>query len=195
MRPSRSKLAWVVLGVASLAPTGADARKAPKAPPPPNADQQEVVAAIVNDTFPRPRREPFRFALCLDVQIAPAFDEDAAPPPPARRGRRAPAPEAPPPPILRGAPAELVAGLARPWRVVASALACRLDPRQPYTLNDAAHTAAQLVTVHLAPEVSSGTVRVEWTDSHDPTATSSRDCTAAHTPRGWSVHCGGTWFQ
>jgi hypothetical protein len=188
---------WVCLAVFA---TSAQARKVAKrrAPPPPNADQQEVVAQIVNETFRRPRGQPLTLALCLDVQIAPAFDEDAAPaPPPPRYGRRKPAPlpELPPLPIIRGAPPELVAALARPWRVVASALACRLDPREPFAMNDAAHTPAQLVTVHLAPDVASGTVQIEWTSGLDSKANGSRDCTATHAPRGWSVHCGGTWFQ
>jgi hypothetical protein len=203
MSRGRTKPTVIVaaLCVAAFASAHAEARKAgkaPKAPPPPNADQQVVVAEIVNDTFPRPKRAPLTLALCLDVQIAPAFDEDAAPPPPpSRRGgrRRAPVPEAPPLPIIRGAPPELVEHLARPWRVVASALSCRLDPRQPFALNDASHTPAELVTVHLAPDVASGTIKIDWTDGHDPTAASSRDCTAMRAPRGWSVHCGGTWFQ
>jgi hypothetical protein len=194
-------VATLALGVVALAATttkGRQAAKASKAPPPPSADQQIVIAQIVNDTFPRPRREPAALALCLDVQIATAIDEDAEPPPPPRHrrdGRKPPAPLPPPLPIIRGAPSELVTGLARPWRVVASALSCRLDPRQPFTLNDAAHTPAQLVTVHLAPDVASGTIKIDWTDGHDPTAVSSRDCTATRGPRGWSVHCGGTWFQ
>jgi hypothetical protein len=188
---------WVCLAAFA---TSAQARKAtkPKAPPPPNADQQEVVAQIVNETFPRPRGQALPLALCLDVQIAPAFDEDAAPPPPPpRHGRRKPPPlpELPPPPIIRGAPPELVTALARPWRAVASALSCRLDPRAPFTMNDAAHTPARLVTVHLAPEVASGTIQIDWTSGHDSTANGSRDCTATRAPRGWSVHCGGTWFQ
>ena len=188
-----------VFCLAALASAHAEARKAarPKAPPPPNADQQIVVTEIVNQTFPRPKREPLTLALCLDVQIGPAFDEDAVPPLTPRRGarKRAPAPVPPPVPIVRGAPPELVARLARPWRLVASASACRLDPRHPIALDDAQHTAAQLVTVHLAPDVSVGTIKIDWTDGHDPTATASRDCTAARDPRGLTVHCGGTWFN
>jgi hypothetical protein len=197
-RTKRTIAAVFAWGCLAVLATNALARRAgkPKAPPPPNADQQEVVAQIVNETFRRPRGQPLTLVLCLDVQIAPAFDEDAAPPPPPRHGRRKPAsPEVPPPPVIRGAPSELVAALARPWRVVASALACRLDPRAPFTMKDAAHTPAQLVTVHLAPEVASGTVQIDWTSGLDSTANGSRDCTATHAPRGWSVHCGGTWFQ
>ena len=184
---------------AAFAPARAEARKpakSAKAPPPPSADQQEVVAAIVADTFPRPKREPLMLSLCLDVDIAPAVDEDA-PPPPRRRGKlkRAVAIEQPPPRIIRGAPAELVTRLARPWRVVASALTCRLDPRRPIALGDAGHTPAQLVTVHLVPDVAAGTSKIEWTEGADATAANSRDCTAARGPRGWSVRCGGTWFQ
>jgi hypothetical protein len=198
---TKPTVAALVLFEVAFASTSAHARKAAKAPVAPptlNADQQAVVTEIVNDTFRRPRREPLTLALCLDVQLAQAFDEDAAPPPPPpRRGRHKPAPlpETPPLPIIRGAPPELVAALARPWRVVASALSCRLDPRETFTLNDAAHRPAQLVTLHLAPDVASGTVRIDWTDGHDPTAGSSRDCTATRVPRGWSVHCSGTWFQ
>jgi hypothetical protein len=188
--------------LAALASAHAEARKPakPKAPPPPNADQQTVVAQIFNDTFPRPKREPFTLALCLDVQIAPLVDEDAAPLfalPRRDTGKRPRKPEPPPPPVFRvqGAPPELIERLVRPWRLVASASACRLDPRQPIALNDEHHTAAQLVTVHLVPDVAVGSIRIEWTDSHDPTAGSSRDCTVARGPRGWDVHCGGTWFQ
>jgi hypothetical protein len=197
---TKSMVAAVALCVAALASVHAEARKPakPKVPAPLSADQQSVVAEIVGQTFPLPKREPLTLALCLDVQIAPAIDEDAAPPPPVRRGgrKRAQRPEPPPPlPIVRGAPPELVTRLARPWRVVASASACRLDPRQPIALPDEHHTAAQLVTVHLAPDAAVGTIKIDWTDSHDPTATASRDCTAAHGPRGWTVNCGGTWFS
>jgi hypothetical protein len=185
--------------VAALAPARADARKGkPKAPPPPTADQQIVVAQIVNETFPRPKHEPLTLALCLDVQIADAVDEDALPPPPKRRPRKRPVvpeSEVPRPPVVRGAPPELVDRLARSWRLVASASSCRLDPRQPIALPDAQHTAAQLVTVHLAPDVAVGTIKVDWSDGRDPTAAASRDCTAARAPRGWEVHCGGTWYQ
>jgi hypothetical protein len=187
----------------AAAPATGWARKpvrAAKAPPTPNADQQEVVAAIVNDSFPRPKREPLTLALCLDVRIEAAVDEDAAPPPAPRRGAakkrvRPRTPEAPPTPIVQGAPADLVTRVARPWRVVSSALACHLDPRQPYALGDAAHTPAQLVTVHLAPDVASGTLRIDWAPGSDPSGGSSRDCTATRGPHGWNMHCGGTWFQ
>ncbi len=196
---TKRTIAVLAVGFAAFATTSAQARKAgkPKAPPPPNADQQEVIAQIVNDTFRRPRVSPLTFALCLDVQIEAAFDEDEAPPPPPRHGRRKPAPlpEVPSLPVVRGAPPELVAALARPWRVVVSALSCRLDPRAPFTVNDAAHSPAQLVTVHLSPDVASGTVKIDWTSGHDPTGGSSRDCTATRASRGWSVQCGGTWFQ
>ena len=179
----------------------ADARKPkPKAPPPPSADQQLVVAQIVNETFPRPRREPLTLALCLDVQIVDAVDEDTVPLfelPHRREKKRAHAakPAIPPLPAVHGAPAELVERLARPWRLVASASSCHLDPRQPIALPDAQRTAAQLVTVHLAPDVAAGTIKIDWTDSHDPTSSSSRDCTAARASTGWTIHCGGTWYQ
>jgi hypothetical protein len=179
--------------------TSTKTRKPASQPVSLNSDQLSVVAASINDTFPRPRHEPLTLALCLDVQIATVIDEDAPPPPPPprRRGarKRAPEPEVPPQPIVRGAPPELVAGLARPWRVVASALSCRLDPSRPIALADERHTPAQLVTVHLAPDVAVGPLKIDWTDGHDPTAANSRDCTAARGPRGWSVRCGGTWFQ
>jgi hypothetical protein len=199
---TKPTVALLAICLAALAPSAAVARKPPKpakAPPPPTADQQEVIAQIVAETFPRPKHDPLTLALCLDVQIAPGVDEVAAPPPPPlpRRGahKRSAAPEPPPPPVIRGAPPELVTRLARPWRLVASALACRLDPRQPIALPDERHTAAHLVTVHLAPDSAAGTIKIDWTDNHDPTATSSRDCTAARGPRGWTVRCGGTWFQ
>jgi hypothetical protein len=192
-----------LLCLVALASPRAEARKplkAPKAPPTLTVDQQTVVAEIVSQTFPRPSREAATLALWLDVQLAPALDEDAAPPPPPRRGKRKRKP--PPEPalplfIIRGAPADLVEHLGRPWRVVASALSCRLDPRQPFALNDAPHTPAQLVTLHLAPDVASGTIKIDWTNvaDSDPGATNSRDCSATPGPRGWTVHCGGTWFQ
>jgi hypothetical protein len=177
--------------------TSTKTRKPASQPAPLSSDQLSVVAASINDTFPRPRHEPLTLALCLDVQIATAVDEDAPAPPPRRRGarKRAPEPEVPPQPIVRGAPPELLAGLARPWRVVASALSCRLDPRQPIALADERHTPAQLVTVHLAPDVAAGPLTIDWRNGHDPTAANSRDCTAARGPRGWTVRCGGTWFQ
>jgi hypothetical protein len=200
--PSKSTVVAAALCLAVLAPAGSDARKPAKAvqAPPPNADQQLVVARIVDETFPRPKHEPFTLALCLDVQIAPAADEDAPPAfalakRDAKKRGRATKTALPPLPILRGAPPELVARLARPWRLVASASSCRLDPRQPIALPDQPHTTAQLVTVHLAPDVAVGTIKIDWTDGHDLTAGASRDCTAARGPRGWDVHCGGTWFQ
>jgi hypothetical protein len=186
----------------ALAPARADARKPkPKAPPPPTADQLTVVAQIVNQTFPLPKRDPLTLALCLDIQIADAIDVDALPPPPPKRKggphKRPVVPESelPRPPVVRGAPPELVERLARPWRLVASASSCRLDPRLPFALPDEQHTAAQLVTVHLAPDAAAGTIKVDWTDARDPTASSSRDCTAARAATGWTVHCGGTWYQ
>jgi hypothetical protein len=195
-------LAAAVL-LTALVPARAGARKpAPKAPPPPTADQQLVVAQIVNQTFPLPKRDPLTLALCLDIQIADALDEDALPlPPPKHKGRSphkrplVPESEIPRPPVVRGAPPELVQRLARPWRLVASASECRLDPRHPFALPDEHHTSAQLVTVHLAPDAAAGTIKVDWTDSRDPTATSSRDCTATRAPTGWNVHCGGVWYQ
>ncbi|HVU49912.1 MAG TPA: hypothetical protein VHL80_04450 [Polyangia bacterium] len=195
-------LAAAVL-VTALAPARADARKPTPTPPPaPTADQQLVIAQIVNQTFPLPKRAPLTLALCLDIQIGDAIDEDAPPPPAPKakhRGTRkpaaVPASELPRPPVVRGAPPELVQRLARPWRLVASASSCRLDPRLPVALPDEQHTSAQLVTVHLAPDAAAGTIQVDWTDPRDPAATNSRDCTAARAPAGWTVHCGGTWYQ
>jgi hypothetical protein len=216
MSPGRTKSTVVaaVLWLTALAAAPAAAKptkvgKAPAAkaaaakaaPPPPNTDQQLVVARIVDETFPRPKRDPVTLALCLDVRIGPALDVDDEMKPaiePPRRGakKRARKPEAPLPDLrVQGAPAELVERLARPWRLVASASSCRLDPRQPFALPDERHTPAQLVTVHLAPDVAVGTIKIDWTDSHDPTSGASRDCTAARGTRGWEIHCGGTWFQ
>jgi hypothetical protein len=201
----------VVLGAQTFAATRAEARKpetkTKKAPQALTPDQQLVVAAVVNDTFPRPRAAA-PLALCLDVQILGATDDaddDAAAPPSRakKHGRkRAPSVKPMPPPLprLRGAPAELVERLTRPWRAVASALACSTDPRKPLTLGDAQKTPARLVTVHVAATAAAGTLKIDWTsgptdDPSGPGATSSRDCTAASTGNGWTVHCGGTWFQ
>jgi hypothetical protein len=200
MRARTKTILAAAVGLTALAPARADARK-PAPPPPPTVDQQLVVAQIINQTFPLPKREPLTLALCLDIQIAAAVDEDALPPPPPKRsGPRKKRPLVPDSelaraPVVRGAPPQLVQALARPWRQVASALTCRLDPRLPITLPDEHHTSAQLVTVHLAPDVAVGTIKVDWTDARDPTATSSRDCTAARAPTGLTVRCGGTWYQ
>jgi hypothetical protein len=192
VRTARHGVATALL-FALFATTRAEARKPHKAPAPLTPDQQIVVAEVVSDTFRRPSRERPSLALCLDVQTVDATDEDAPPPPPRKHGARKPAP--PPEPYLppvRGAPPELVERLNRPWRVVASALACSVDPRQPLTLNDAKKTPAQMVTVHLTADAAAGTVKIDWTDG---TANNSRDCTAARAPTGWTVHCGGTWYQ
>jgi len=193
------------LGVQLFVATDAEARK-PKQPPRAlTPDQQMVVVAVVNDTFPRPR-DAASFALCLDVQIMAATDDagdddEAAPAPrPKKHGRKRATPVKPtlsPLPPLRGAPPELVERLARPWRAVASALTCSTDPKKPLTLGDAKKTPARLVTVHLAATAAAGALKIDWTSGQadDPAATSSRDCTAANTANGWTVHCGGTWFQ
>ncbi len=198
------------LGVLLFAATRAEARKpnpdTKKARQALTPDQQLVVAAVVNDTFPRPRAAA-PLALCLDVQILAATDEaDEVPTPTPRakkhdRRRTTPVePKLPKLPALRGAPPELVEGLTRPWRVVASALACSTDPRKPLTLGDAQKTPARLVTVHVAATAAAGALRIDWTtgqidDPSAPAATSSRDCTATNPGNGWTVHCGGTWFQ
>lgn len=193
------------LGVLLFAATHAEARKPrteiKKAPQALTPDQQRVVAAVVNDTFPRPRVAA-PLALCLDVQILAATDEtgDEAPEPRAKKHGRKRAPPEPKLPALRGAPPELVEQLTRPWRAVASALACSTDPRKPLTLGDAQKTPARLVTVHVSATAAAGTLRIDWTsgqpdDPIAPTATSSRDCTATNPGNGWTVHCGGTWFQ
>jgi hypothetical protein len=188
------------LGVLLFAATRAEARKpkpdTKKARQALTPDQQLVVAAVVNDTFPRPRAAA-PLALCLDVQILAATDEmgDEAPEPRAKKyGRKHATPIVP---SLRGAPPELVEHLTRPWRAVASALACSTDPRKPLTLGDAQKTPARLVTVHVAATAAAGTLKIDWTSGQvdDPAATSSRDCTATNPGNGWTVHCGGTWFQ
>jgi hypothetical protein len=195
------------LGVLLFAQTHAEARKpktdAKKASQALTPDQQLVVAAVVNDTFPRPRAAA-PLALCLDVQILGATDEvgdDEAPKPRAKKHSRKRAipvePTLPKLPSLRGAPPELVERLTRPWRAVASALACSTDPRKPLTLGDAQKTPARLVTVHVAATAAAGSLKIDWTSGQpdDATATSSRDCTATNPGNGWTVHCGGTWFQ
>jgi hypothetical protein len=195
------------LGVALCAATDAEARKPKKASPALTPDQQMVVAAVVNDTFPR-ARDAAPLALCLDVQILAATDEAgdddaAAPAPRPKKHARARGPVKSkrslpsPSPALRGAPPELVERLARPWRAVVSALTCSTDPRKPLTLGDAKSTPARLVTVHLAATAAAGTLKIDWTSGQadDPAATSSRDCTATNTANGWTVRCGGTWFQ
>ncbi|HEX4403201.1 MAG TPA: hypothetical protein VH560_00120 [Polyangia bacterium] len=186
-----------------LAATRAEARKTRKAPPQAlTPDQQLVVAAAVDDTFPRPRAAA-ALALCLDVQILAATDEAGdddvpTPTPRAKKHDRGRATRTEPkPPRLRGAPPELVEQLTRPWRAVASAVACSTDPRKPLTLGDAQKTPARLVTVHVAATAAAGTLKIDWTSGQpdDPDATSSRDCTAANKGNGWTVRCGGTWFQ
>jgi hypothetical protein len=200
-----------VLLAAPFAVAKPQARPAPLTP-----DQQTVVAAIVHETFPKPRPGNTPLALCLDVQVTDA-EPDETPgeefPQPRARGhvRRGGKParatkrptkqstkrSTPPPdpvPTTRGAPPELVEQVNRPWRAVVSATACHLDPLQPYTLNDAGHTPAQLVTVRLAPGPAPTTARIDWTASASA-ASRSRDCTTAHDAHGWTVHCGGTWSQ
>lgn len=159
------------------------------------ADQQTVVAKVLDDAFPLRRHGGAPLVLCLDVRVSDDPLEDATP---ARDGKRKKgrAPEAELP-VIRGAPAELVARVSRPWRLVSSALACRLDPREAYTLDDAQRTPARLVTVRLTAHVATGALRVDWTGgtATPPGAVSSRDCTATHGPRGWAVRCGGTWSE
>ncbi len=190
--------AAALLGTLLAVPTAVHARRS-RVPEALTPDQELVVAEVVNDTFRLSRTAPTPLALCLDVQLSELpLDAEPPPAPPPKPGRahvRAPKPPAPPP--LRGAPEALVERLARPWRPVSSALACRLDPREPFTLNDARRTPARLVIVHMTAHVASGALKIDWTDgkSAEATATSSRDCTATRTPRGWSVRCGGTWAQ
>src|SRR4051812_45601951 len=96
-----------------------------------STDQQLVVAAAIDDTFPRSRHLKTPLALCLDVQSADdPLDEVAPPPRRGGKGKKARALE-PSLPGIHGAPPELVARVFRPWRVVVSAATCRLDPRQP----------------------------------------------------------------
>src|SRR5262249_51979841 len=133
---------------------------------------------------------------CLDVRIMDdSLEEPPAPPPRAAKGKKARALEAAAP-IFRGAPPELVARLSRPWRVVASAAACRLDAGQTFTPDDA-RTPARLVTVRLGAHVATGALRIDWTGgtTQSPGGVNSRDCTALHSPRGWTVRCGGTWSE
>jgi hypothetical protein len=174
-----------------LAPTMADAgQKVPPLTP----DQLIVVAAVVEDTFPRSRHLKEPVVLCLDVRVADDPLEDLAPPrAPKRKKDRA---SAPVPPAIRGAPPELLARLARPWRAVASADLCRLDPRFPFTLDDA-RTPARLVTIRLGAYLATGALRIDWTGgtTDRPSFVSSRDCSATHDRRGWSVRCGGTWTE
>jgi hypothetical protein len=208
-RPSRS-LACALGAALGLAAASAQAkpRAATAGPAPLTPDQGAVVAALVDETFPR-ARDGAPLVLCLDVQLAPeegddptdgAVDDGASAVRPARhprrrvRAKRPSKPEAPETPLVRGAPAELIATLGRPWRTVVSAATCRLDARAPIALNDARHTPARLVTVRLSPGPAPGPARVDWTDA-STAPESSRDCTATRGPRGWSVRCGGTWSQ
>ena len=194
MRDGRlpSRAAAALLGVVLGAPA-AGARRAPETLTP---DQVIVVAAAVHDSFPLPRRGDGPMVLCLDVRLSDLALDAEPPPEPTRRRGRAPAKAATPEPTISGAPPELVARLARPWRTVVSALSCRLDPRQPLTLNDD-RTLAQLVTVHMTAHVAAGPIKIDWTSpgSSSPVALTSRDCAATRGPRGWSVRCGGTWTQ
>jgi hypothetical protein len=191
-----------VLLVAPLALAKPRPRPAPLTP-----DQQTVVAAIVHEVFPKPRAGHEPLVLCLDVQIIDAdtdeaLDEELSQPrtrahvrhgKPARATKRT-TPPPPPVPTIRGAPRELVDQLSRPWRTVLSATACHVEALQPYTLNDARHTPAQLVTARLAPGPTPTGARIDWTTS-SAAASHSRDCTAARDAHGWTVHGGGTWSQ
>ena len=115
-----------------------------------------------------------------------------------RRSRARPVrPELPPPPLIRGVTEDVIDLVTRPWRHVVSATACRLDPRAPYALNDAQRTPAQLVTVQMQAPSAAGALKIEWTSATTevPPAHSSRDCVAAAGPHGWTVTCGGTWFE
>jgi hypothetical protein len=160
-------------------------------------DQQLVVAAAIEDTFPRPRHLEAPIVLCLDVQLQEDPIADLVPPPSGAKGKKKKdkGPEVPPS-AFRGAPPELLARASRKWRVVVSAPTCRLDPRQAYTLDDA-RTLARLVVVRLGAHLATGDLRIDWTGgtSAPPGAVQSRDCHAAHGPRGWTVRCGGTWSE
>jgi hypothetical protein len=158
-------------------------------------DQQIVVSAAIEDTFPRPRHLEAPIVLCLDVQLAEDPIEDLVPPPRGAKGKKQKSPE-PPPTAFRGAPPELLARVSRKWRIVVSAPTCRLDPRRPYTLDDA-RTLARLVTVRLGAHIATGALRIDWAGGGDapPSSVQSRDCTATHGPRGWTVRCGGTWSE
>lgn len=139
--------------------------------------------------------------LCLDVELT-ELAPDEPPPTTTRLRTRFPhpiprAPKVPPPPIIRGVSEDVAERLTQPWRQVVSATACRLDPREPFTLNDSPRTPAQLVTVRMLAKVAGGAVKIEWTgaSADDPRAVSSRDCEAVAGGRGWTVTCGGTWFE
>jgi hypothetical protein len=216
-RPGPSRSLACALGAALLLAAAsahakphaqAKPRAAAAGPAPLTPDQRTVVAALVDETFPHPR-DGAPLVLCLDVQLTPeegddptdgAVDNGASAVHSSRRPRRRvrakrpPKPEVPETPLVRGAPAELVATLGRPWRTVVSAAACRLDARAPFALSDARHTPARLVTVRLSPGPAPGPARVDWTDA-STAPESSRDCTAKRDPRGWTVRCGGTWSQ
>jgi hypothetical protein len=163
--------------------------------PPLTPDQVIVAAAAVEDTFPRPRHPTAPTVLCLDVRLSDDAVEAASPPPRETKRKKGRASE-PPAPVFRGAPPELLARLARPWRRVASADSCRLNPRQPYTLDDA-RTPARLVTIRLGASVAQGSLRIDWAGGTEgpPGLVSSRDCSATHDRRGWNVRCGGTWTE
>jgi hypothetical protein len=192
----RAHVVLALCSVLALAGGSARARPARKAKPAPalTADQQEVVAQLVADAFPRPKREPLTLALCLDVQVGPATEEDEAPPR-TKRGRPMHTSPSRPERAVRGAPPELVTRVARPWRLVSSAATCRLDADHSIALPDERHTPAQLVTVHLGADTAEGNVSIDWTPGPGSKPSQSRDCLAKRTPRGWTVTCGGTWFE
>jgi hypothetical protein len=160
-----------------------------------STDQQIVVAAAIDDTFPRPRNLKAPIALCLDVRSA---DDplDEAPPVPRRgaQGKKTRALDAGLA-VIQGAPPELVARVFRPWRPVVSASSCHLDARQPFTLDDT-RTPARLVTVRVS-RAAVGALRIDWTGgtTEPQGGLQSRDCTASHGSRGWIVRCGGTWSE
>jgi hypothetical protein len=194
MRPN--VMVALCLAIAFAAgPALARSARRPKAAPALTADQQEVVAQLVADAFPRPKREPLTLALCLDVQLGPAMPDEDTLPRPAKRGRPMHTSPSRPERPVRGVPPELVARLVRPWRLVSSAATCHLDASHPIALADERHTPAQLVTVHLPTDVAVGTVSIDWTPGPGSKPSQSRDCMAKRTPRGWTVTCGGTWFE
>src|SRR4051812_43642520 len=97
-----SLTAAIVALLLASAPAGTPRSDLPLTP-----DQELVVSAAIEDTFPRPRHLVAPIVLCLDVQLSDEPIEDLLPPPRAAKRKKDKRPE-PPPSAFRGAPPELL---------------------------------------------------------------------------------------